>query len=182
MDNQDQSTDVTPRRVRLLQCGRRSCSYVLTEDERAWRRDPGCSLGRRTAVCPACGADSFYNLNAQGKALTAQEMRSGDTSVDPSTIDPTGRMGPKKRAQLLAVRRRALTPPGYVAPPTLAEKIASALLTPHRGEEGTRLAIKKACEDGSEKDLGGNCKKSIVRVIEKILEEHKVEAEENGDV
>lgn len=51
----------------------------------------------------------------------------------------------------------------------LAERIASALLTPHGGPEGTRLAIKLERTDGTEGDLGGNCKRSIIEVVNRHL-------------
>lgn len=53
--------------------------------------------------------------------------------------------------------------------PTLAELIAAALLTPYGGPEGTRLAIRIKRPDGTEEDLGGNCKQSVVRTINQVL-------------
>ena len=60
--------------------------------------------------------------------------------------------------------------------PSLAQKIASALLTPYMGEEGTRLAIKLRQPDGTEKDLGGNCKQSIIDAINKVIVDHDANA------
>ena len=62
---------------------------------------------------------------------------------------------------------------GGLNEPSLAHKIASALLTPCMGEEGTRLAIKLKQPDGTEKDLGGNCKQSIIDVINKVMIAHE---------
>ena len=53
--------------------------------------------------------------------------------------------------------------------PTLAELIAAALLTPYGGPEGTRLAIKIKRPDGTEDDLGGNCKQSVIDTVNRAL-------------
>lgn len=68
-------------------------------------------------------------------------------------------------------------PSAATCSPSLAEKIASALLTPRNGQEGTRLAIKLRQDDGTEKDLGGNCKQSIIIVINRLLAEHEANAQ-----
>lgn len=52
----------------------------------------------------------------------------------------------------------------------LAERIATALLTPYGGPEGTRLQIMLKRPDGTETNLGGNCKQSIINTVNRILE------------
>lgn len=53
---------------------------------------------------------------------------------------------------------------------SLAEKIAAALLTPYGGPEGTRLQIMLKRLDGTETNLGGNCKQNIINIVNQILE------------
>lgn len=96
--------------VRLIQCGRRSCSYVLTEDERDWMPN---GFGK-TAVCPICGNDGFYRLKPNGQKMTMSERDQYRDGIDPATIEPSPRMGPKMKAYLRDAKRRALetlTPP-----------------------------------------------------------------------
>ncbi len=110
MKNQIQSgaTLLQPRLVRLLQCGRKSCGHVLTEAEREWVKSKDFE-GARTAVCPECGNDDFYTLNAAGQSMTMRQMReSGEREIDPATIEPSPRMGPKMKARILDAKRRAL--------------------------------------------------------------------------
>lgn len=106
--NNTAGSDCQERLVRLLQCGRKSCGHVLTEGEREWVKSKDFE-GARTAVCPECGNDDFYTLNAAGQAMTARDMRDGaDREIDPATIEPSPRMGPKMKARILDAKRRAL--------------------------------------------------------------------------
>lgn len=90
--------------VKLIQCGRRSCSYVLLGDERRWLpKDIG-----RTACCPFCGNDDFYTLKANGQKTVWSERDLYRNGIDPNLIEPTPRMGPKMRSALLDAKRRAL--------------------------------------------------------------------------
>lgn len=91
---------IQPRLVRLIQCGRRSCGHVLTEDERPLRRDDD---RRSTCICPKCGEDSFYTLNEKGQSINQMSYE-----LDPSTIEPSPRMGPKMKARILDAKRRAM--------------------------------------------------------------------------
>jgi len=93
--------------VRLLQCGRQSCGYVLTEDEREWLQDPEWSA-RRTAHCPKCGEDGFYTLNEKGQKITARDREKYRDGLDPTLIEPSPRMGPKNRRMILAAKERIL--------------------------------------------------------------------------
>ncbi len=97
------------RFVRLIQCGRRSCGYVLTEDEREWRQDPEWEA-RKTAICPKCGEDGFYTLNEKGQQITMRDSEKYRNGLNPATIEPSTRMGLKMRRIILAAKRRALCP------------------------------------------------------------------------
>ena len=96
--------DSAPTLVRLIQCARRGCGHVLTEEERAWKPT---RRGRR-ASCPACGGDSFYTLKPNGQATVWGERDQYRDGIDPTLIEPAPRMGPKKKAALLAAKRRIL--------------------------------------------------------------------------
>jgi len=96
-----------PILVRLIQCGRRSCSYVLTEDERDWEQHPKWDSGK-VAVCPICGNDGFYTLKPNGQKMTMSERDQYRDGIDPATIEPSPRMGPKMKAYLRDAKRRAL--------------------------------------------------------------------------
>lgn len=109
MQNQThtEATLSQPRLVRLIRCGRKSCGHVLTEEERGWRQDPKWAAFR-TAICPECGGDSFFTLNAAGQAMTARGMRDGPRDIDPAAIEPSPRLGPQMKARVLDAKRRAL--------------------------------------------------------------------------
>lgn len=102
------------RVVRLIQCGRRSCGFILTEEERKWTVDPKWEA-RQTAVCPRCGEDGFYTLKPNGQKTTMKERDKYRDGIDPTLIDPAPRMGPKMRAGLLAAKRRILATEETVA-------------------------------------------------------------------
>ena len=88
--------------VELLQCGKTSCQHVLLESERVWVEEDEIT---RRATCPKCGNDAFYILTSQG-----MPRMQGDTSpreVKPEDIEPSQRMGPKRRGAVLAARKRA---------------------------------------------------------------------------
>jgi hypothetical protein len=94
--------------VKLIQCGRRSCSHVLLEDERAERpNDFGYTL-----ICPKCGNDDFYTLKENGRKTVWSERDLYRNGIDPNLIEPTTRMGPKMRAALLSAKERALKEKG----------------------------------------------------------------------
>ncbi len=99
------SSTHSPKLVRLIQCGRRSCSYVLTEDERLW--EPKSEIGQ-VAVCPICGDDSFYTLKANGQKVTFKEREEYRDGVNVDEIEATPRMGPKMRSYLRDAKARAL--------------------------------------------------------------------------
>ena len=96
-----------PRLVRILECGRQSCGYVLTEKERDWKSDPRWE-SHRTAICPECGCDSFYTLDEKGQRITTCDREKYREGIDPTTLEPSPRMGPKKRQRILAVKQRIL--------------------------------------------------------------------------
>lgn len=95
-----------PKLVRLIQCGRRSCSYVLAEEERHWREDPEWE-DHKTAICPLCGEDSFYHLKANGQKISFRERDQYRDGVPLDEIEATPRMGPKMRNALRDAKTRA---------------------------------------------------------------------------
>ncbi|MEO5715037.1 MAG: hypothetical protein ABIT37_16280 [Luteolibacter sp.] len=97
-----------PRLVRLVMCGRRSCSHVLIEEERDWREDPDWK-GHRTAVCPKCGDDSFYHLNEAGQKINFSDREKYRNGIDPATIEPSPKMGLKMKRRILRAKRHALS-------------------------------------------------------------------------
>lgn len=107
MNDIDAPTVEQKRLVRLIQCGRRACSHILTEDEREWTRPLG-ELRRRTAICPQCGCDNFYTLNERGQSITFRELENYRNGLDPATIEPSPRMGSKMKSRLLAAKARIL--------------------------------------------------------------------------
>lgn len=60
--------------------------------------------------------------------------------------------------------------------PSLAEKIAAALLTPNGGSECHRLQIMQRLgpDLSDEKGMGGHCKESIINVVSMILCSHGI--------
>jgi len=106
MSEIEKSKPVVERRlVRLVQCGRRSCSYVLSEDERGWTPN---DYGGQKAICPKCGEDGFYTLKENGQKASWGERDQYRDGIDPTLIEPTPRMGPKFRAALLDAKRRIM--------------------------------------------------------------------------
>lgn len=93
------------RLVRLIQCGRASCGYVLTEDEQKWVPHPEFE-NSTTGTCPKCGKDSFYHLNAQGQKRRMSEPLPWE--IDPNDIEPSPKMGLKMKRRILAAKRRAI--------------------------------------------------------------------------
>ena len=90
--------------VKLVECARRGCGHILTEEEYEWR--PG-SFGK-TAVCPLCFGETFYRLKANGRRMTPDDTRHGPEKFDPATIAPCSKLGLKKQMGLLDVKRRVL--------------------------------------------------------------------------
>lgn len=95
------------RLVRLVQCGRRSCGYILTEGERVWVPSKNFDMGQ-TAVCPICEEDSFYTLKPNGQKVKFSERDDYRDGIDPTMIEPAPRMGPKVKAYLRDAKRRIL--------------------------------------------------------------------------
>lgn len=104
MTRPDTPQQLTKRLVHLVQCARRTCLHVLTEDEYEWvPHNSG-----ETALCPKCLNDAFFSLNEFGQRLTMRDREKFRAGIDPNLIQPTPRMGKKRRAQLLAAKHRAL--------------------------------------------------------------------------
>ena len=96
--------ETKPILVHLMQCCRAKCGHILTKEEYAW--EPS-AIGRR-AICPRCGCDSFYALAPDGQILTMKQRDEFRDGIDPETIEPFKRLGPKKRQALLEAKRRIL--------------------------------------------------------------------------
>ena len=92
-----------PQKVKLLKCGKKTCSHVLTEDEQVWiPSDMG-----RSATCPKCGKDSFYSLNELGQEVTWNEREKYREGVNVDDIVPSERMGLKMKRRILRAKRHA---------------------------------------------------------------------------
>lgn len=102
-----ETSNSAPHLVHLIQCGRRACSHVLTEDEREWTAPEG-ALRRRTAICPQCGCDNFYTLNESGQSITFRDREKYRNGLNPADIEPSPRLGPKMKNRLLAVKARII--------------------------------------------------------------------------
>lgn len=90
--------------VKVIECSRKSCGHILLDDERDWKP---MDIGKR-AICPKCGCESFYTVKENGQTMKTSEREKYRAGIDPVEIEPTPRMGPKRRAALLAVKKRAL--------------------------------------------------------------------------
>lgn len=88
--------DGEPQLVQLVKCCKQKCSHILTDDFYDWLESED-GYGR-TAHCPKCNGTEFYTLNHKGQ----QENHA--SKLDPTTIEPTNRMGNKLRTKLLTVR------------------------------------------------------------------------------
>ena len=91
--------------IELLQCAKSSCGHVMLKYEQDCIPHPDweCAI---LCVCPKCGKESFYTLNAQG-----QKRKQSDPSpreFDPNEINPSPKMGLKMRRRILAAKRRAI--------------------------------------------------------------------------
>lgn len=89
-------------KIILNECAARRCGHIyfggetecLPEDDRTL---PG--------ACPRCGEPDYYPLNPLG-----QRRKSSDTTaytMGVADINPSPRMGPKRRCRILAAKRRA---------------------------------------------------------------------------
>jgi hypothetical protein len=55
-----------------------------------------------------CGNGDFYTLKPNGQKMTMGERDQYRDGIDPTTIEPAPRMGPKMKAYLHDAKRRAL--------------------------------------------------------------------------
>lgn len=108
----DTPTQIPPKLVLLVECARRSCSHIHTEEERV--ETPKRS-GVSAVTCPACYCDTYYVLKPTGQRATYRELDKY-RSINPAGIEPAPRTGPKKKASLLAAKRRALGLPAVPKP------------------------------------------------------------------
>lgn len=93
--------------IHLIECGRASCSHILTNDEQVWLPP---DENRRTATCPKCGGDSFYTLNEIGQRIGFSQRDKYRNGIDPASILPSPRMGPKRKKALLRVKNQFTQP------------------------------------------------------------------------
>jgi hypothetical protein len=92
--------------VHLLQCAKQRCGHVLLDHERG-NMPSRWWAGSTVYVCPKCGNESFYTLNAQGRCRTTKD-RDLPREINAHDIEPSPRMGLKIRRRILAAKRRAL--------------------------------------------------------------------------
>lgn len=111
MSNKDPENPPAPEqlKVRLLECSRRSCSYILSEEERLWvPNERWKGMGGKSATCPKCGGDSFFTLNEVGQRITSKDREKYRDGLVLAEIQPSPKMGSKRRHMLLAAKDRAL--------------------------------------------------------------------------
>lgn len=92
-------------KITLVQCCKGRCGYVLLESEYIWFSE-AMSRFSKTAHCPKCQGLEFYTLNSKGQARKQSDI--GPRDIDPTTINPSSRMGLKMRRRILAAKKRAL--------------------------------------------------------------------------
>ena len=88
------------RFVRLLKCGKQTCSHVLTEGEQENTPDPERSYVS-IHTCPKCGNDDFWMLDKNGLTVNKSE------EINVNDIDPSPRLGLKMKRRILAAKKRA---------------------------------------------------------------------------
>jgi len=91
--------------VILVECCKKSCGHILTEDEYAWMPDPRWK-DSRTAECPMCGGESFYTLKENGQHRMSRDTAPREIHV--MKIEPSTKMGPKRWAKILMAKKRAM--------------------------------------------------------------------------
>ena len=103
--NPSDPTKNTGTKVELIECSLQRCAHIHLFKERD--KKPGQLFKNSfVLVCPKCGCNSYYTLNAKGQA-----RRESDTSpreINAEDIEPSEKMGLKKRRRILAAKRRAL--------------------------------------------------------------------------
>lgn len=57
---------------------------------------------------------------------------------------------------------------------SLAEKIATALLTPNGSKECHRMQLMERIDDGFERNMGGRNKQSMIDTISAVLADHEL--------
>ena len=96
----------TTTTVVLLECSRARCGHVLLESEQSSR--PSALWASTTvSTCPRCGNESFYTLHASGRHRTMKDIKL-PLEINAEDIDPSPRMGIKRRRRLFAAKHRAL--------------------------------------------------------------------------
>lgn len=95
-----------PFTIILLECGKSRCQHILLSAEYVEKPDKRWQ-GSRICTCPKCGGDSFYTLDPAGRARRMSD--NAPREIDPETIQPSEKMGPKKRRRIFAAKARALT-------------------------------------------------------------------------
>lgn len=106
-EHQPATAEQKPPTVILLQCAKSRCGHVLTEDEYVWKSDRSFGLAdSKTAHCPRCDGVAFYTLNALGQIRKSRDE--SPREIDPTTIEPSPRMGLKMKRRILAAKRRAI--------------------------------------------------------------------------
>ena len=96
----------TTTTIHLMQCAKQRCGHVLLETEQELMQCPERAYVK-IHVCPKCGGDSFYTLNALGRCRTTKD-RDTPREINAEDINPSPRMGIKMRRRLFAAKNRAL--------------------------------------------------------------------------
>lgn len=89
-------------KIILNECAARKCGHIYFGGETEWLPE-----GDRTlrGACPRCGEQSYYPLNPLGQRRKSSDKTPHEMAV--ADINPSPRMGPKRRRRILAAKRRA---------------------------------------------------------------------------
>lgn len=92
--------------VTMLECSRVKCGHILLKTEQS-SRPSALWAGSTVHTCPKCGNESFYTLHANGRHRTTKD-RDIPLEIMAEDINPSPRMGLKRRRRLFAAKHRAL--------------------------------------------------------------------------
>ena len=91
--------------VTLLECCKARCGHILLSSEYVEKPDRRWK-GSMICTCPKCGGESFYTLNSAGQARRMSDNSTRE--ITPDSIEPSEKMGLKKRRRIFAAKSRAL--------------------------------------------------------------------------
>ena len=96
----------TTAKIRLLECARVRCGHICLKSEQS-SRPSALWAGSTVDICPKCGNETFYILHANGRCHTMKD-RDLPLDINPADIEPSPKIGLKRRRRILAAKTRAL--------------------------------------------------------------------------